>query len=44
MSRILLDDQAAVTCARKLGLDVTRTPLIYGEASELDTEPKGETG
>jgi len=32
VSRILLDDQAAVTCARKLGLDVTRTPLIYGEA------------
>jgi hypothetical protein len=30
--RLLLDDQRAVGCARELGLNVTRTPVIYAEA------------
>ena len=30
--RLLLDDQRAVSQARRLGLTVTRTPVIYGEA------------
>src|ERR1017187_8057599 len=30
--RLLLDDQRAVGYARELGLNVTRTPVIYSEA------------
>ena len=30
--RLLLDDQRAVSQARRLGLTVTRTPVIYAEA------------
>jgi predicted nucleic acid-binding protein len=29
---LLMDDQRAVTYARRLGIAVTRTPIIYGEA------------
>jgi uncharacterized protein len=41
--RVIMDDQRGVGLARKLGITVTRTPLIYGEAKLRGWIPRVRT-